>query len=498
MYYCVTGSSMISKIICCLFICLLSASSTKLHAQSYQAINGSTQAGSMAVINNPAAALYIPFAWDITPIAIHAKQTTNAITVKNFSLFSSGKNSDIEAVPGTAKRYILANQEIRLLNTRIRLNKKNAIAFRAVIRSYFSALTSPLTFRNRFKSLYDFMDLNYTNNPISGKVRAASWAEISGTYARNFVNNDNAIINGGITLKLNRSLAGGWINFDNITYAPAAVNNRPAYLLQSGNLQYGYSANIDELYGNEPNKAKRFLKKTFSTISASIGIEYIVPVEKEGDEKNDYNYDFKLGVSLLDIGYNKYGYSTNSKVAVHNKDNISDSLLEASFSNIKNLDAVDDSLAAIAGPLGTLAGNFNIIQPTRLVINADKYLADNFFINAELTLPVASLLATDRLVLSDMNLLAITPRYETKTLGVYFPITFNTQKQLWISGAFKLGPLLLGIHNWGNLFSKNKIQKGGGYIALTFRPGKNNGNREKRGLTKEEKKQLRLVGCPKF
>lgn len=466
-------------------------------AQSYQALNGSPQAGGMAVINNPAAALYVPFAWDITPFSIHVKHTTNFIAVKNYPLFSSGANSEIEGAPGTKKRHAMANQEIRLLNTRIRLNKNNAIAFGAVVRSYVSATTSALTLKNRFRSFYEFLDLNYGNIPVSGRARASAWAEVYATWARNIINNDNAIVNGGVTLKVNRSLAGGWMNLDNTNYTGSDVNDRPAYLLQSGKIQYGYSSGIDVLNGTASGKLSRFLQQSSTGISANLGMEYILPVEKEGDEKNEYNYDLKIGLSLLDVGFNRYAYSPNSKSAVYTRKDVSDSLLELTFSDIQRLDDVDDSLAAIASPLNTLSGNFDIIQPTRLVINADKYISDNFFINAEITVPVTALAGSGRLVLKDMNLLAVTPRYETKTLGVYLPITINTQRQCWVGGALKMGPLLMGIHNWANLFSKNKIHRGGGYVALTFRPGKNHSS-EKEKLTKEQKQQLSKMDCPKF
>jgi hypothetical protein len=48
---------------------------------------------------------------------------------------------------------------------------------------------------------------------------------------------------------------------------------------------------------------------------------------------------------------------------------------------------------------------------------------------------------------------------------------FNTKEQFWLGGAIKAGPLLLGVHNWANLFSKNKMQNGGAYLALVIRPG---------------------------
>ena len=41
--------------------------------------------------------------------------------------------------------------------------------------------------------------------------------------------------------------------------------------------------------------------------------------------------------------------------------------------------------------------------------------------------------------------------------------------RFWVGGAFKAGPLLIGLHNWANLFSKNSLQNGGGYVALIIR-----------------------------
>ena len=57
-------------------------------AQNYQAIHGSSYAGSLGPSNNPSSIVHVPYSWDITPIAVQLKQTTNAITVKNFSLLN--------------------------------------------------------------------------------------------------------------------------------------------------------------------------------------------------------------------------------------------------------------------------------------------------------------------------------------------------------------------------------------------------------------------------
>jgi len=68
-------------------------------------------------------------------------------------------------------------------------------------------------------------------------------------------------------------------------------------------------------------------------------------------------------------------------------------------------------------------------------------------------------------------MLTLTPRWEKKRLGAYLPVQVTTDGRFWIGGAFKAGPLLMGVHNWANVFSKSKMQNGGFYIALVIRPG---------------------------
>jgi hypothetical protein len=72
-----------------------------------------------------------------------------------------------------------------------------------------------------------------------------------------------------------------------------------------------------------------------------------------------------------------------------------------------------------------------------------------------------------------MNLITLTPRWETRKFGIYLPVQYTSNNRFWIGGAFKAGPLLLGIHNWANIFTSNSMQNGGGYIALIIRSPQN-------------------------
>ncbi|HYM95390.1 MAG TPA: hypothetical protein VET23_14730, partial [Chitinophagaceae bacterium] len=157
---------------------------TALMAQNYQAINGSSYAGSLGPSNNPSSIVHVPYSWDVTLFAFQFKHATNAIKIKNYSWLSKSSNANIQVINGTKKRLAYANQNIRLLNTRIAINPKAAIAFGINIRSYAYLKTSRYIWNDSITSLQAFGAANISNTPLSGKLVAASWAEIYGTYAQ--------------------------------------------------------------------------------------------------------------------------------------------------------------------------------------------------------------------------------------------------------------------------------------------------------------------------
>src|SRR6202011_5773740 len=110
--------------------------------------------------------------------------------------------------------------------------------------------------------------------------------------------------------------------------------------------------------------------------------------------------------------------------------------------------------------IGRPGGVFNIWNPTRLVINVDRPLQGHFAINANLSLGLSGSNSGkgQTFFVKEMNLLNVTPRWETRRLGAYLPVQLTTDGKFWVGGAFKAGPLLLGVHNWANVFLKNKIQ----------------------------------------
>jgi hypothetical protein len=469
-----------------------------LHAQNYQAINGSSYAGSLSAQNNPASIVQVSFSWDITPFAVQTKQATNAFVINNFSLLSPSSNAKLVGKNGTAKRFVFTNQNIRLLNTRINLNNVSAIAFGVNIRSYVYATTSQVNWQDTTQRLQDFMKINSAHLPLSGESRGSAWAEIYGTYARTIYSDERRILTAGLTLKINRALAGEYVSATGLSYIPAG--NTAGYQVTGGNVQYGYSSNFDEIDSNRSSSAntKSFFQHTMAGISADAGLEYILLDDDAQEDGGGLSYKTKIGISMMDVGRNKFRYSSRSSNAAGIKPNMSDTTVSNAFLNLNSVDDFNNGLKTVAATFTTFEGLFNVYQPARIIVNVDQHLSNNFYLNGELTLPVFSLVPRPIRYIKDMNLLAVTPRWETKTWGAYLPVQLNNQKQLWMGAAFKAGPLLLGTHNISNIFSKNKIQSGGFYLALTIRPGKNRDGSEGGSAERGSRKSRQSLECPKL
>ncbi|HUP11118.1 MAG TPA: hypothetical protein VM187_02865, partial [Niastella sp.] len=155
------------------------------------------------------------------------------------------------------------------------------------------------------------------------------------------------------------------------------------------------------------------------------------------------------------------------------------------FSEIESLEDFNQRVVGVARNVQQPGGLYKIINPTRAVLNVDHYITGAWYVNGNLSVNLSSL-SGSQWRLTELNMLTVTPRWETRRLGVYMPVHLNAKEQLWIGGAIKAGPLLLGVHNLSTVFSKNKMQNGGAYLALVIRPGS----------TYSERKDKRL-SCPR-
>jgi len=444
-------------------------------AQNYTATNGSSYIGSLNVHNNPSVIVNSPLKWDLTLVGVQDKHTTNAVKVLKYSLLSNPVKSEYLITNGQFSRYPDMNLNLNLLNARFALNKRSALAFGANLRSSLSLKTSPYNFVDTISRFGNFFHQNESANNMKLDMAASSWAEMYATYGQTIFDNEYGRLNAGLTIKLNRGLSGAFATLADGNFIRNGVTDPVEYRITNAALDFGYSSNYDRWESSRKFKenSKEFLSFTETSGSVDIGFEYLVKLQSVANVfENDshFDYDWKIGFALLDIGYGQYHFGKYSTSARNIKTDVTDVLLDRVFdSTINNLGDLRDSLSKVFSNLNTFGGKFRVNHPGRLVLNVDKFIMDAFFVNADVSVDLSSLPNGPNKKVKDINLLTLTPRWETRKKGYYLPFYYNYRNQLWIGGAVRFGPVLFGIHNWSNIFSKKKIQRGGGYLAIVLK-----------------------------
>ncbi len=459
--------------------------------QQYQAVHGSNYAGSLGVMNNPASALSSPLPWDITLFGLQLKNSTNFFYIEKYN--PTGKDPQLAAwiQNGEYKRRLNTQFNMNLLNARFRTSNRSAFSFGMNLRSASLGGSSTYNFIDTILEPNSFLKVNMQNQPLDAFVRSSNWAEAYGSLALNLADKKHFIWNAGVTIKANMGLAGIHASITNGQFKEYIRPVFNVYEVTAVDLNYGYSANLDfwDPAASTKSNLKRYSDQSRRGGSIDLGMEWIIKDQQQIElfnNRSQYNYTWKLGISLLDLGYAKYTYGVESVKTSGVKPNINGIALARKFdSTITGLDVLNDSIQTAVGQFNRLTGDFKMSHPTRLVFNVDRQITDLIYINAELSIPIKALSADTYFQMQDLNLLTITPRRETQKYGFYLPLSITREGSFWIGAAVKAGPVLFGFHRVP-IGTKTSYQNGGAYLAYTISPSE-----------KLRKPKGKVIKCPK-
>jgi hypothetical protein len=444
---------------------LLASSLLILHtvaAQSYQSTYGSSYAGSTGIRNNPAASVNSAYKWDLTLFTVQARASTNSLYLKNNELYVNEPYSS---------RYFHNNTDISLLNFLFKPNNKQAFAFNLRGRTYNHLHTLPIAAGDSVNSVNDFLIRNRTTAFLEGNLTHSGWLEGDLNYSQVLHESAGSKLTGGITLQVLKGLSMAFGRLNKITYLENKSATDTTYTFTSGGGLFGYSANYDDTQSGTSSTASDFLKNTYTRFGLSLGIEYLIYDETRNSYEQNHaaNYRWKIGVSIMDLGANSYKLSDYTTQFNNVNPGIVSTTVDAKFTNISSARDLRDSLATMFTTATPVTGNMRVSLPTRLVLNVDRSFGNNFYLNTDLSVNFYSTASYTKLHSRDLNLLTVTPRWETITWGVYLPVQYNTQGQLHIGAALKLGPLVVGVHNLKWVKSQGNLS-GGGYMMLSIHP----------------------------
>lgn len=419
-----------------------------LYAQEMLGIINSSYAGITGSVINPAVTVTSPFYLDINIVAGDFFAENNYIYLAKeeyrFSRFFS-KNPDFPT-HGTENTMIAYDYYNTKDKKAFAGNRFLGPSFAVTVgRHSFGIVTGARTVMSTKNVPYEIAkfaferveyplqyNINYVDNQ---KIHNAemSWAEVGFNYSYVFKQKSRDYWAAGITVKDLLGYAGGYTYIDNADYL---VSHQDTLIVNNINAEAGYSLPLN-YQTNEVINNPLFRGKG---LGVDLGVIYQKKKQEVQDEKVDklcsqnYTpYQYKIGISLLDIGRIRFTQNAEKLVfanATAQLNNISGSNYTTvrDYTNLIGELFYGDTTTLIQG------NEINIALPTAFSVQADVNYYKNWFINGTFVFPMQF----SKSGLRRPALLAVTPRYETALFEASLPLTLYdwTKPRIGLSARF--------------------------------------------------------------
>lgn len=428
----------------------------------------------------PAASAGLPFQWDVAVIGANAFWNNNIFAYSPYRYNAKDHigHSDVKVITGGGPRWAAANTDIHILNFLVALKDRSTAGAGWNIRGYMTGDQMDFFYGDTLHNITDFLKANALDKMMQGRAVNQNWMEWYATYARVLKDDGIQTWKAGATLKLIKGISAEFARVTAVQIAPLNDGTGKYYFSRSS-AAYGYSANLDKLdSGNTDRQNLRYLR---NGSPVSLGLDLGISLTRKNEVviagfppggPGDYNW--KLTVSLTDIGRLKYPYGAAGRQVLGPRGQVAlTSRFQRMVDTIRNLTAFDDSLAKIAD-LSPQSGGFTVSLPTAFRVNFDKSLAHHLYVNASLVLDASFLdFSTDEKT-RQLSYLILTPRWETAQLAAYLPFYVNAHGSAMLGAALRVGPLVAGVDDFRWLLG-HESRTGGAYLGIVIRrfgPGK--------------------------
>lgn len=406
-----------------LFLCCI-GTGTLTQAQNYVGFSADNYSGVHGVIFNPSSVVDSRLRTDINLLSASSFLGSDYFSVdlntviKAEDGFNIEDNSNQEARDDN--RFFL-NVDILGPSIMFNLNRKSSIALTTRARAFFNL-------NNMNGKLYESLTNNFDENEnfdflvndLSGTMHV--WGEFGLTYGRILMERESNFLKGGITLKY---LQGAGSLFANAPSISGNYNAAATSLTTTGSASYGTTPDFD----NEDI--------SFSNLSSGIGVdlgltyEYRPEFYQDSISKKLNKYKFKLGVAVTDVGSISYD---GSSYTTYNLDNTVDT---GSFGEDDTETFLDENYQGVDE---IISAQINL--PTAIHILADYQIRKRLYLSVQGSF---SLIADDKEFANRIiNTLTASPRFETRWLSIYLPVSMRQYDGFSMGTGFRFGPLMVG------------------------------------------------------
>ena len=477
--------------------CLLILITQHIQAQQWLGVSGSNYAGTNSIYNNPANIADSRFKLYVNLVANDIFIANNYVGYNApYSIFKLLTNSAAQEYRNSKNIIVFKNayydinnngepynmnvlNDLRGPSFLYTINSKRSVGLMSRIRSVVNFSNAPLSLANVVRLGTDTLLVKNQNFTVNNSaLNINSYAELGVSYGQILKDEDEDFIKVGVTLKRVVGIYNAHINIKEANYNIKNDLSEPnRQILQIDNLKAEYGYTSEAAFNN----TKPSLPWIFGNQSAGSGwgldlgivYEYRPEIRKYAYRKNGVQkldpsknkYEFKIGLSILDIGGISYinpFYIKNWDVNIQN--------ISFKSEDVRQVEGTDDAFARINQVVGLTndksTNNFSVGLPTVFQINMDYHLKDKFYVNS---LWVQGLRSGSSLNMKMPSSLSITPRWESKWLEVGIPFALlNDYSSFTFGLGARLGPLFFGSDNLGSFFNIGRPRGTNLYFGLSI------------------------------
>jgi hypothetical protein len=301
-----------------------------------------------------------------------------------------------------------------------------------------------------FESVYDGFpanDFDFEQSNLDFTIHA--WYEIGLHYSQVFLSESkNIFLKGGVTMKylLGGGAAQGSSNALRGNYQTAGdqVNL---------NGDFAYTITYDE-----DQESESIFSEMTPGFGMDLGLVYEYRTTESQAAANTDNirafnkYKLKIGLAVTDIGAINYKDVETTNYIIDGT--VSSQDLESDFTT-----TLEDNFVS-----NSTRNDIKVSLPTNLNLNLDYHLNKKFYLNLDLN---QSLVKKDKFYNNNrLNLVTLTPRYESRFLGAYLPISYSSLGNTAFGFGLRLGPLIVGSGTIISNLTSKKAQAANVYVGL--------------------------------
>ena len=301
-----------------------------------------------------------------------------------------------------------------------------------------------------------------------------TWIEYGLNYGQVLKDDGEHFMKFGGEVKWLSGLTAAYIHTNNFKYN---VDNDTTFIHLSGDMSYGHSGGmLDALGGSDVTPSLKSASKF--GIGLDLGFvyewrpdwkEYKYDMDGETDlwRKDKEKYKMRAGISILDIGGMKFAKGGLSRDFSVNTDN--PFYFRDVFDGVNSLNEVDSVINNLIETDAdwtaqeNTGSTFFMQLPTAISLQYDYHIWKWFYVSATGMINVQNRKNPHRVRVP--NQFALTPSFDHAWFGLHLPISYNNYSGFKAGMATRLGPLTVGVNDFGFLFASGKKINGGAVYA---------------------------------